>query len=110
MNVDNGGSRERPAPEGVGVLLGRFLPCYDFQERHSRLIAAPRETVWEAIEAVTLAEMPVVGASSRFARYQPASPADPGSRRSSMSRSSLSFSSRASSGLPRTPGASSSSA
>ena len=62
MNVDTGGSRGRPEPEGVGVLLSRFLPCYDFQERHSRLIAAPRETVWEAIEAVTLAEMPVVGA------------------------------------------------
>ena len=63
MNVLNGGARERPAPdEGVGVLLDTFLPRYDFQERHSRVIAAPREAVWEAIEAVTLAEMPVVGA------------------------------------------------
>ena len=43
-------------------MLETFLPCYDFRERHSRPIAAPPQVVWEAIQRVTPAEMPLVGA------------------------------------------------
>ena len=61
--MHNGDARElAPAGDGVRVLLDAFLPRYDFRERHSRVIAAPRQAVWEAMEALTLAEMPVTGA------------------------------------------------
>ena len=63
MNEQRGDARDVPASgEGAGVLLDTFCPRHDFRERHSRVISAPRQAVWEAIESVTLAEMPVVGA------------------------------------------------
>ena len=63
MNVHSSEARDVLAlAEEVRMLLDTFLPRYDFAERHSRVIAAPARAVWEAIEAVTLAEMPVVGA------------------------------------------------
>ena len=63
MNVHDTGTHESPhAGNRAPTLLDTFLPRHDFGERHSRVIAAPREAVWEAIESVTLAEMPVVGA------------------------------------------------
>jgi hypothetical protein len=39
------------------TLLDRFLPRFDFAERHQRTVAAAPERVWEAIHAVTLREM-----------------------------------------------------
>ena len=63
MNANNAHARELPAPvAGAGGLLDEVLPRYDFRERHSTVVAAPRPAVWNAIESVTLAEMPVVGA------------------------------------------------
>ena len=43
-------------------MLDTFLPRYHVHERHSRFVAAPRRAVWEAIERVTIAEMPLAGA------------------------------------------------
>ena len=41
-------------------LLDQLLPRYDVAERHQRVIAAPPERVWQAIQAVTLRELPLV--------------------------------------------------
>jgi Protein of unknown function (DUF2867) len=56
----NTGHRPR-SEDDTRALLDTFLPRYDFRERHSRVIAAPRQVVWDAIKDVTLAEMPVAG-------------------------------------------------
>lgn len=39
------------------TTLERTIPVYHFRERHSRLIAAPPETVWQALESVTLNDL-----------------------------------------------------
>ena len=63
MDANNAHSRTlKAAVVSSGAAVDEVLPRYDFRERHSRVIAAPRQAVWEAIETVTLAEMPVVGA------------------------------------------------
>jgi len=43
-----------------GSLLEDLLPRYDFNEVHTRVVAAPPDRVFEAVKAVTLAEMPLV--------------------------------------------------
>jgi hypothetical protein len=40
------------------VLIDRYLPEYEFSERHSTEVAAPREAVFGALEGLTLREMP----------------------------------------------------
>ena len=63
MKVHGRDAQAVPASgDGARVLLDEFLPHHHFRERHSRVIAAPPQAVWEAIESVTLAEMPLVGA------------------------------------------------
>jgi hypothetical protein len=63
MNAHHGAAQQAlAAGKEAGMLLDRFLPAYHFQERHRRVIDASREAVWEAIGALTLAEMPVAGA------------------------------------------------
>jgi hypothetical protein len=63
MNAHEGAAQEPLAAGGqAGMLLDKLLPAYHFRERHRRVIAAPREAVWEAIWALTLVEMPVAGA------------------------------------------------
>jgi len=44
----------------TGSRLDELLPRYDFNERHHRVVAAPPLRVDQALEAVTLAEMPLV--------------------------------------------------
>lgn len=62
MIVDKADPRQsHPSREGTGLLLDTFLPRWDFRERHSRVIPAPPQAVWEAMKDVTLAEMPVAG-------------------------------------------------
>jgi hypothetical protein len=63
MNAHDGAAQEPlAAGEEAGTLLDKVIPAYHFRERHRRVIAAPREAVWEAVGALTLAEMPVAGA------------------------------------------------
>lgn len=40
------------------MLIDRFMPEYDFSEHHSIYIAAPREVVFEQLEALTAKEVP----------------------------------------------------
>lgn len=40
-------------------LLDELLPRWDFRERHGRTVAATPERVWDAINEVTLGEMPL---------------------------------------------------
>jgi hypothetical protein len=40
------------------MLIDRYLPDYEFSERHSTEIAASREIVFAALEGVTAAEVP----------------------------------------------------
>jgi hypothetical protein len=40
-------------------ILDRLIPTYDFRSRYTRRIAAPPDVVWEALHAVTAAELPV---------------------------------------------------
>lgn len=62
MIVDKADPRQsHPSRDGTGLLLDTFLPRWDFRERHSRVIPAPPQAVWEAMKDVTLAEMPVAG-------------------------------------------------
>jgi hypothetical protein len=42
------------------TVLDELVPRHDFSERHSRLIEAPPEEIWDAIHDVTLGEMPAV--------------------------------------------------
>ena len=66
MNVQ-GDARDGPGSgEADGVLLDTVLPRHHFVERHSRVIAAAPEIVWEGIESVTLGEMSIVGALFRL--------------------------------------------
>jgi hypothetical protein len=62
--IANDGAAQEPlaAGEEAGMVLDKFLPAYHFRERHRRVIVAPRDAVWDAIGALTLAEMPVAGA------------------------------------------------
>lgn len=40
-------------------ILDRLLPTYDFRTRYTRRIAAPTDAVWDALHAVTAAEIPI---------------------------------------------------
>jgi hypothetical protein len=40
-------------------ILDRLLPAYDFRTRYTRRIAAPPNAVWDALHAVTAAEIPI---------------------------------------------------
>ncbi|GAA3233425.1 hypothetical protein [Actinocorallia longicatena] len=40
-------------------ILDRLLPEYDFRTRYTRRIAAPPEAVWEALNTVTRADLPI---------------------------------------------------
>ena len=52
-------TRGSPSPARRS-LLDELLPRFDFAEFHYRDVSAPPERVYEAVTAVTLAEMPVV--------------------------------------------------
>lgn len=41
------------------TTLERTIPVYHFRERHSRLIAAPSEAVWQALVGLTLDDLTV---------------------------------------------------
>lgn len=40
-------------------ILDRLIPTYDFRSRYTRRISASPDAVWEALHAVTAAELPV---------------------------------------------------
>jgi hypothetical protein len=52
--------RRRGVPRPSGALLDALLPEFHARERHSISVAATPGRVFEAVRAVTLAEMPVV--------------------------------------------------
>jgi hypothetical protein len=43
------------------MLLDKFLPFYQYDERQAIVVKASPERTFRAIQEVTLAEMPIVG-------------------------------------------------
>jgi hypothetical protein len=45
--------------DGTEWILERLLPSYDFRTRYARRVAAPPDGVWQALQEVTAAELPI---------------------------------------------------
>jgi hypothetical protein len=64
--------------DGPGTLLDQAMPAWDVAEHHQRRVAADLDTVWAALLATPMSDLPVTRALMRvrtFGRGSPGSPA-----------------------------------